>query len=373
MVIGFDARLYGAKQGGLGRYVAELIKVLEILDTVNEYRVFLTRQNWDEYTPVNPRWRKVLADIPWYGWREQLFFPLLLRKNKMDLMFFPHWNIPWLFQGKFVVAIHDLILLHYPSRRASTLGSVKYWLKNLFFKMTLRHAVFGSEKIIVPSNWVKDDLIKKLSVPQAKIEMIYEGAGAISPIPENAAEIRNRYGVNEKYLLCVGVAYPHKNLEMLIAAFKIFYHTYSRDYQLVLVGKRNYFYERLERAVILEKNLPIIFTDYVPDGDLPAFYQGAWLYIFPSLCEGFGLPGLEAMSYGLPVASSNRASLPEVYGEAAAYFDPEKPEEMAMVFHRALTDTAWRKNLIEKGLNQAKKYSWLKCGEKTLQVFKTVV
>ncbi|MDO9509654.1 MAG: hypothetical protein Q7J14_00005, partial [Candidatus Magasanikbacteria bacterium] len=135
MKIGIDARLYGPKQGGLGRYLQQLIEGLEKADQNNDYVIFLHAENFEEYQPKNPRFKKVLANIPWYGWKEQFFLPKILKKEKLDFVHFPHWNIPFFYSGKFLVTIHDLILYHYSTRKASTLGSVAYFFKNLAYKL----------------------------------------------------------------------------------------------------------------------------------------------------------------------------------------------------------------------------------------------
>ncbi|MFC1639085.1 glycosyltransferase, partial [Patescibacteria group bacterium] len=122
MKIGIDARFYGSLGKGLGRYVSELIAGLERLDRDNEYVVFLRRENYDEYEPQAPNFSKRLAEIPWYGWREQLLLPGLLKRERLDLMHFTHFNVPLLYRRPFVVTVHDLILLQHPTTRASTLG-----------------------------------------------------------------------------------------------------------------------------------------------------------------------------------------------------------------------------------------------------------
>jgi len=177
------------------------------------------------------------------------------------------------------------------------------------------------------------------------------------------------------YLLYVGNAYPHKNLERLILAFKKLIKE-GLDYQLVLVGGEDYFYKKLkkhlnhfnqaERSTINQK---IIFPGFVSDKELGELYKSASLYIFPSLSEGFGLPPLEAMARGVPVVSSNATCLPEILGDAVIYFDPLDINDMAKQIKKALLGENLRKKLIKKGLEQIKKYSWKKMARETLAFY----
>ncbi|OGH88334.1 MAG: hypothetical protein A3J93_04750 [Candidatus Magasanikbacteria bacterium RIFOXYC2_FULL_42_28] len=368
MRIGIDARMYGPKQGGLGRYIQQLILNLEKIDSVNEYVIFLRKENWDEFTPTAPNFTKKLADIHWYGWREQLLLPKILNTAKVDLMHFPHWNVPFFYRQPFVATIHDLLLLHYPTRAASTLGPISYFFKNIAFKFILNHTAKSAKQIITPCEFVKNDIVKTLKINPEKIAVtllaptLSVGHGTLSVPPDNLP--------TQPYVLYVGVAFPHKNLPGLIRAWKIFTEKYDNSYRLVLVGKENYFYRQLQNHPLVKelKNKPI-FTGFVPDEQLAHFYQNASLYIFPSLYEGFGVPPLEAMQYNIPVASSNRTCLPEILKDAVVYFDPENYEAIAETIKHALTDENLRKNLIIKGQNLLKNYSWDATTKQTLKIY----
>jgi glycosyltransferase involved in cell wall biosynthesis len=177
----------------------------------------------------------------------------------------------------------------------------------------------------------------------------------------------------------VGNAYPHKNLEMLLEVFADLRLKYP-DLRLVLVGKEDFFYNRVQdkaRALNIWQqgniNSPVIFPGYVSDAQLEIFYQEARVYVFPSLYEGFGLPPLEAMARQCPVASSDRASLPEILGEAALYFNPEDKNEMVEKIGRLLDDQELRQSLINKGLERVKKFSWWECANETLNVYKQIL
>ena len=268
MKIGIDARMYGPGQGGLGRYIEQLIIHLEKIDMSNNYVVFLRRDNFDNYQPQNPNFKKVLANISWYGWGEQFKLKKIIKKEKVNLMHFPHWNVPFGYNVPFIVTIHDLILLHYPTRRASTKGFFTYWFKNFIWKLVLKNAVKKSIKIITPSEFTKQDLIKTLNVPADKISVtclaptpqlngiqppvilseakrseeslsgheLGQRSFAVAQDDKTSTVLKN-YKITKPYLLYVGVAYPHKNLETLLAAWKIFMEKFGTGYQLVYLKK----------------------------------------------------------------------------------------------------------------------------------------
>ncbi|MCF6276851.1 MAG: glycosyltransferase family 4 protein [Candidatus Magasanikbacteria bacterium] len=372
MRIGIDARMYGPKQAGLGRYIQKLLENLVEIDSENEYVIFLKEDNFNLFETKNPKFKKVLADIHWYGKGEQLLFPKIIKKEGVDLMHFPHWNVPLFYRAPFVVTIHDLILLHYPNRRASTLNPVLYFLKYIFFRIILWHATNNSKKIITVSKFVKNDLIKTSKVKQEKIVVTYEAS--LEKIGGADKSVLEKYNITKPFVMYVGNAFPHKNLEMLVKSWKFFIEKYSKNYQLVLVGKENYFYKRLQKEVekYNDKNLSesIKITGFVPDEELSQLYKKCGLYVFPSLYEGFGIPPLEAMQYGVPVVSSDRSCMPEILEDAANYFDPENYQEMAKVIYKNLTNKEERKKLQENSKRVLKKYSWKKMVEETIEIYK---
>lgn len=383
MRIGIDARLYGPANGGLGRYLEKLIENLEKIDlstslgaSQNQYVIFLRKENLELYQPQNQNFKKALADYSWYTLIEQLKMPPALKKERLDLVHFPHFNVPFFYRGKFVVTIHDLILLEFPVKRTrvSTLGPIRYCLKYWAHKLILKSAVRRAQKILTVSEYTKEQLIKRLKLPADKIVVTYEG-GSVGEIPlssplekrgEGEGDLE-KYGINKEFLLYVGKAYPHKNLESLIRVFQKLQQEIKEKYQLVLVGKEDYFYRKLKDRVTGEKG--IIFTGFVPDEELPIFYQQAALYVFPSFVEGFGLPPLEAMNYGLPVACSKTSCLPEILSDAALYFNPADEQDMLNVIKRGLNDQKLREELKEKGFRQVKLYDWEKCAKETLAVY----
>ena len=147
-LIGIDARFYGTIGKGLGRYTQKLIENLEKTDTENRYFVFLRKENFEEYQPKNPNFQKVMADYKWYTVYEQINMPRILSKYKLDLVHFPHFNVPIFYRKRFIITIHDLILIHFPTIRGTTLNPFCYWIKFLAYKVIIDSAIKRAKKII---------------------------------------------------------------------------------------------------------------------------------------------------------------------------------------------------------------------------------
>jgi len=287
------------------------------------------------------------------------------------LVHFPHFNVPIFYRKKFIVTIHDLILLHFPTIRGTTLNPVFYWLKFLAYKITIGNAVKKAKKIIAVSNFTRSDILTNYSVSADKVAVTYEaGSETENYSQENVGKI-DKYGIMKPYLLYVGNAYPHKNLEKLVKSWQIFDEKQKGKIKLVLVGKKDYFYNRLREIVEENKIRNIIFAGFVLDDDLDAVYKNAIAYIFPSLYEGFGLPPLEAMKNGLPVISSNHKCLREIMGDSAYYFDAQKKEDIVRAIEKIISDENLRQKLTKKGFSQIAKYSWKKMAKETLKIYKT--
>ncbi|MFA4999743.1 MAG: glycosyltransferase family 1 protein [Patescibacteria group bacterium] len=394
MRLGIDARFYGPIGKGLGRYTQEVVdNIIKITNAappvsgrgVFDYVVFLSPDNFDEF-PEGRGIKKVKVPFRWYSWQEQIFFPFYLWREKLDLVHFPHFNVPLLAPKRFVVTIHDLILTHFPTLRATTRSHWIYFLKNLVYRLVIFSALHRSLKIITVSEHAKCDIIEQFKIKPEKIKVTYEGVANLAKGRDSlfvskldSSETLAQYNIPKDFLLYVGNAYPHKNLEALLEVFSRL-RLERPDLRLVLVGKIDYFYERV-RAAAKDLNLwragdpesPVIFPGYVPDAQLEIFYAAARAYVFPSLYEGFGLPPLEAMAKGCPVASSNRASLPEILGDAALYFNPEDQEDMLFKIRLLLEDGNLRNELIARGREQVKKYSWWECARQTLEIYQEVL
>ena len=373
MIIGIDARFFGSIGKGLGRYTQKLIENLEKTDNENQYVIFLRRENFDEYQPKNKNFRKVLADYQWYTFSEQIKMPLLLNKYKLDLVHFPHFNVPFLYRKKFVVTVHDLILLQFPTIKGTTLNPIFYKIKFWCYRFIIWSAIKRAEKVITVSNFTKNELLKyyKKDLQEEKISVTYEAGSDSMKNDENSQlsdiEILQKYGIIKPYLLYVGNAYPHKNLERMILAFLSM--NQAQKYQLVLVGKIDYFYNRLRKLVDSKDINDVIFLGQISDEILNIIYRKSKAYVFASLYEGFGIPPLEAMSKNIPVISSDHPCMKEILGDSAYFFNGLEEKEISMAMKKIIEDNELRQGLIEKSLNQIKKYSWEKMASETLKIY----
>lgn len=345
MNVGIDARMLGPSVGGggLGRYVEELVD--ELASQSHKHRYVLFVKNETQAKRLEHR----IADIHWYTLAEQIKMPALIDHEDLDLIHYPHWNVPLRAKTPFVVTIHDLILLEQPrSARATTRGPLVYWAKYQLFRRVLRHAVTASRAIIAPSQYTKDSILKFFpETDPKKIHVVHEG---LTQLPSRPSTLNPS---STPYLLYVGNAYPHKNLNRLQAAFNLVRESHP-DLELLFAGRSDQFYKKLQA-----QHTP--GTRYVldpTDTQLAELYADAHGYVFPSLSEGFGLPPLEAMSFSVPVAASKASCMPEILENAAIYFDPESVDDMAKTIAKLVDDNELRTHLIARGKTQIKKYSW---------------
>ena len=394
MKIGIDARFVGPWGTGIGKYTEKLILNLARIDTKNKYCIFLRRENWDYLALTRHRnFIKVSADIPWYSLKEQFQLPKIFQSQNLDLLHVSHFNVPIFYKGKFVVTIHDLIHHKFSESTATTKNPIVFSFKRFAYQKVIENAVKKSQKIITPSNFVKEDIVRAFSVNHGKIVVTYEAAEEEYSQSQN----KNKPGLeklqtgfegkwNQQFLIYVGNAYPHKNLTRLLDAMKILVHSSqltvdsrknpvnreptTDNLKLIIVCPRDIFSARLQSDVKehgLEERVEI--KGYLKPAQLAKLFHQAAAYVFPSLSEGFGIPGLNAMASGLPVVCSNIQTLKEIYSDAALYFDPNDPKNIADKIHQVLQDEKTRFDLAKKGSLQVKKYSWLKMAEETLKIY----
>jgi glycosyltransferase involved in cell wall biosynthesis len=284
--------------------------------------------------------------------------------EQLDLMHFPYFSHPVTYHGPFVITIHDLIMYYFSTGKASTLPFPLYQLKRQAFSFVLEHGINHAQKIIVPLQTVKEDMQQTFMIPEERIVVTREG------FDKNFSRQSTKNDQRPKdYFLYVGNAYPHKNIPRLLEGFFRFYKENS-EYRLILVGKKDYFYERLERSLSTQEKEALVFSHDVTDAELAQLYQSAKALVSASLMEGFGLPPLEAMALSTPVLVSDIPSFKEVCGEVAYYFDPRNPEDIAAAM-QALTTEPERvlSKRLQNGRDRAHQFSWKKMAEETLAIY----
>ena len=312
MRITLDARMMGPENTrGIGRSIAELVR--SMLRAAPQHRYALLARK-PELSPFlgHPSVEHIGADFGWYGPAEQLALPPLIRRTRPDIFHAPHWNVPVLSRVPRIVTIHDLILLEEPlSANATTRGPAVAAVKRLGYRVSLHDALFRSRRILVPTEFVADWIKRRFPRLTTPIDVTGEGMPTVkSQIPNPKSQTSSKSpdwsepDLNQPYLLYVGSAYPHKNLERLLEAWKIIAQRHAA-LTLVLAGERDVFMRRLEERVKASGHTQVRFFGRVSDEELSRLYEQALAFVFPSRLEGFGLPPLEALAHGCPVAASD--------------------------------------------------------------------
>jgi glycosyltransferase involved in cell wall biosynthesis len=359
--IGIDARNDGT---GVGRYTFSLLRELSRLDHDNEYVLFLNRRRLATYPAPGPNFRLVEADIPWFGVREQLRLPRLIDRERLDLVHYPHLTVPLISATPFVVTIHDL---NYLDRDAvfNPGGGLRQRLLEAGYRLELAKAK-RARRLIAVSEHTRDTVVRRLGVDPARVAVTYEAADPPGGVePDRSVLDRHALG-GVPFFLYVGAAYPYKNLDRLVEAFA----RLGGDHRLVLAGDQEDFGPALrKRAATLVLGERVVFTGPVSEAELAALYDAALAYVFVSLGEGFGLPGLEAMQAGVPVVAADAASLPEIYRDAARYCDPLDVGSIASALAELATDEELRARLAALGRERAAEFSWARTADLTLAVY----
>jgi len=348
-----------------GRYVERLIHYLQQIDDEHDYVILLKPKDMDGWQPSNPRFSKVACPYKEFTFDEQLAFKKQLDSLQADLVHFSMVQQPVLYKGKVVTTMQDLTTVRF---RNPTKNPVVFTIKQQIYKWVNKRVAKKSQALITPTQFVKDDVVQFTGVNPDKITVTLEAVDPFEEPPKPVPGFENK-----RYIMFNGRPLPHKNLRRLIQAFAILCQSYP-DLYLMIAGKKD---ASQDSYVQLAKELGIgekvVLTDWITDGQLKWAMQHTQAYIYPSLSEGFGLPPLEAMINDAPVVSSNATCMPEVLGNAAHYFNPLDVDDMAAKISEVLDDAALRKQLITRGHEQIKKYSWQRMAEQTLAVYKQVL
>ena len=355
-----DAREYSTSTG---RYVNKLVENLEQIDKTNQYVILLNEKDFETARFNNPNFTSVMTPFKEFSFSEQLGFAKQLYGLRADLVHFGMVQQPLLYLRRSVTTIHDLTTARFinPDK-----NKYVFLVKQQVYKVVIWYAAHKSKRVLTPSNYVKADLLNFTKVRSKKVIATHEAA---EKIKESAKPVE---GLNGKFIMYIGRPTPHKNLWRLIEAFKVLKSAHP-DLKLILAGKLDNNYKDIQARVKRESIEGVVFTDFVSEGELKWLYEQTQAYIFPSLSEGFGLPGLEAMAQGAPVVSSNATCLPEIYGDAAHYFDPLDVQAMAKAIDEVLSDDKLRAKLVSLGHEQVNKYSWRRTAEETLAVYNAVL
>ncbi len=365
--IGIDCRLAGSAHAGIGRYVANLVTELTALNTDWTWVLFFAdatqvKELWPTSLPSNVE--VVWAPIQHYSLAEQWRWPQIVSQAQLQLLHVPHFNIPLLYSGKMVVTIHDLLWHEYRGAHVTTLSPVLYWLKYWAYRFVVGQAVARAAHIIVPAETIKKTVTRYYKSAKAKVVVTAEGIA-----PAFAAEALQPASSHQPKteLVYVGSLYPHKNVKRAIEALR-----YLPSYALNIVGVRTVFQQPLRRyAEELGVSEQVRWLGYVADQDLIALLKKSWALLQPSLSEGFGLTGIEAMAAGVPVIASKIPIFEEVYQDAALLFDPTSTDALVEKIQSLTPST--RAALIRRGKKVATTYQWSKMAVQTEAVYREVL
>ncbi|MFA6017264.1 MAG: glycosyltransferase family 1 protein [Patescibacteria group bacterium] len=355
------------KKVGVSVYAQNILKYFQkSADQETSFEVFLKNPPSVDLPEENDffKYKVIKGNFLW----SQIYLPLYLYFHRnINVYFSPAHYLPRFCPVPQVVTIHDVAYLYYPEDfRKKDLWQLKNWTK---------FSIKKANKIIAVSKTTKKDIVKNYEADENKVRVIYNGFEK----PFDKLKIKN-LNLNKNFklkiknfILFVGTIQPRKNLDVLIDAFAKFSFT-NEDFKLVIVGKKGWLYDNIfEKVRNMKLEERIIFTDHVPDEELVWYYKNAFCLALPSLYEGFGIPILEAMNYDCPVISSFSSSLPEIGGEACLYFDPKNPDDLLEKLNTLQNNVVLRNELIIKGKQRIKDFSWEKCGRETLDVIlKTV-
>ena len=363
MIIGYDGSKLGyTHKTGTENYATILLQNLLRIDQQNQYRIYLSQSNDSDYLrQSNVETRVINYPRLW----TQMGLAKEVAIHQPDVLFIPAHTMPILHRPSLrsVVTIHDLGYEYLPQYHQ--------FPHKLYLNRTTEFAARHATRLIAVSEFTKQDLIRKLAVPAERISVVYEGVDLEAnkrPSEEHIRQVKQKYGLIRPYIVFVSTIQPRKNLVRLIEAFAQIADQFPQ-LDLVLAGGKGWLSDDIYAAPSrLKIEDRIKFLGYIDESDKPALYSGAELTAFVSLFEGFGLPVLESMACGTPTVVANASSLPEVAGDASVLVNPTDVTDIAHGLNKLLSEPRLRRELIDRGFVQAKKFSWQTAAEKTLQV-----
>lgn len=364
MRIGLDLRMV-AGGSGIARYISELSHAILSSDKANDYVLFFKSEaDTESYKQYGKK--MVVTGIEHYSFAEQIVLPRILKRENLDLVHFPHFNVPIFYNKRFIVTIHDLTHSKFPGRKKSRI------FHRVAYNAVLAAAIRKSLGIIAVSESTKREILELFGVDALKVHVVYEGIDKVYSMvhrDEALAQVTNRFQITKPYILYVGVMRRYKNLPKLAQAFSMLRDA-GLDYDLVIAGDEDPHYPEIKARILASKHAPSIkLLGRVSDEDLKNLYNAASLFVLPSLAEGFGLTALEAAACGTPIACSDIPTLREVMGQGAEYFDAENEQNMKDVMMNIIKNPNRAEELANLALKRASFFSWAKAAEQTVNYY----
>jgi glycosyltransferase involved in cell wall biosynthesis len=374
MRIGINALfLIPGKVGGSETYLRSLVRALQEVDDTNEYVLYTNVENAGSFELTSPRWREVRAPIKAtsrvarMAW-EQAVLPLQTMRDRIDVLHSPGYTAPLVLRCANLASILDLNYHFHPEDWTPAALRVN--------RLLIPRVARAATRILTISESSRRAIIDVLGIApdRVSVSLLSADGNLVDPGPDPARVVKEKLGLDRPYLFTVTASHPHKNVDGLFAAYELACRDWADPPPLVVVGIRGRHQERLEAMVRDWKGGGrIVFPGWVDAPTLAALYTQARVFVFASKYEGFGIPPLEAMSVGVPVVSSNRTSLAEVCGDAAITLDPDDVPAFARQIRRVFEDDALRAQLIAKGREHVKTFTWRKTAEVTIAEYERTV
>ncbi|GAA1391421.1 glycosyltransferase family 4 protein [Catellatospora chokoriensis] len=356
---------------GIGRYTLSLLEGLQSVDQHNDYVVLVRPSDWSTWKPEARNFTRVECDIDPYSVAEQTALPRVLKRLSPDVVHLLTPNAAALYRGPKVVTVHDLTLLDYDTSRGSRVKRLSTKLKRIPFRWILARQIATATRIVTVTDYIKQQLVQRFKIDPAIISPIWLAADS-EHLAAAADESLPDLGAVETCLLYVGNYYAYKNVRTVVDALGVVAQSHP-GVHLVLAGNANEFKaDLLSQAQELGLADRVIMPGFVTDGQLKWLYRRSKIFVNPSLSEGFGLQGLEAMSQGLPVIAARASCLPEVYGDAAVYFEPLSSTDLAHRILALLRQPELLDELSDKGRKRIEMFSWRKTAEATHRLYMDV-
>ena len=367
-VVAIDGRMWGEEFTGIGKYLSEICPRIFKIFPKTEFRVFVPN-NFSNFSSFSKNVKFFPTHETIYSLSEQFSFAKKISQAaKNGCAFFPHFNVPLFFRGKFMVTIHDLTILRFPGKKMN-----KFWHR-LGYRLVLKNAIKNSEKIITVSNFVKKEILHFFNISDDKISVIYNGVDRkkfSNPNKKLVQKFQKKFG---NCFLIAGNWRNHKNIPNAIFAFEKFCEMKVGDWNLVITGKedKNYYevFKIAKKSIYSQK---IFFSGFLDSDEIPAIFSAAGALVFPSFSEGFGLPAIEAFSAGIPVLAAKCSSLPEICGLAALFFDPKNTKDITDKMVQIVKNKNLQNQIITAGKNQLEKFSWKNAAQELAENFETLM
>lgn len=373
-VIGIDARFALYDRRGIGNYTLELIDQLKQIGSDDTYLLYVDREDKERLLPNNDNFKVVLIPSKNYFIWEQCLLPLFLYAGGVDILHCPANTAPlWLNKRvKLVVSLLDVMFLKDYAQLPRS-SSVYQRLGRYYRKFVVSRVIKRASRIITISDYSRRDILAHY--PWLKPDIISVTHLAVNEKcrsdPDN--KVLKKWGISGDYILLLGAVDPRKNTAQALKAFLDLKERKLLKPKLVITGLSDRTRKPLyEMAGSSNDTADVIFTEFVPEKDLAELYRNAFLFLYPSLYEGFGLPVLEAMTYGVPVIAANRTSIPEIADGAAWLIDPQDPDDLKVAIMSLATDGERREEMIKRGSERAKSFSWKRTAEQTLKVYESL-